>query len=188
MDELRGSLTPRPLQPANRRGSALRGASALLCVAALALLLTSCAGQTGPAWADSFESSDALARAVIAAYNAGDTAVLMRYALTEHELRTTVWPHLPASRPAVGMSWDYFWRDHAQRTRGYLLTLFAKHARQAYELTGLTFDGRAAYGPVTIHRAPAVDVMTAAGARRLRLFGSMAEKDGRWKLYSYVAD
>lgn len=153
-----------------------------------ALIAAGCARPRAVTLQDGFDSPESLAGAVLAAYAAGDAEALMRYALTEHELRTAVWPHLPASRPDVGMDWDYFWRDHHQRNQGHLRTLLREHAGKRYELAGLSFDGRAAYGPVTIHRETALDLRTPSGAARLRLFGSMAEIGGRWKLYSFVVD
>lgn len=154
----------------------------------LSLLLTGCGTAPQPAWSDSYESPDALATAALAALAAADEPRLARLALSEQELRETVWPLLPASREDVGMPWAYFWREHAQRNTGYLKTVLAKHGGKGYELTRVDFDGRATYGDVTIHREPALDLQTAAGPQRLRLFGSMAERGGRWKLYSFVVD
>lgn len=179
-----------PLQPAVRRGGAFRGASAFLALAAAACVLAAgCgSGRRPHPWQNGFESADALSRAVLHAYNAGDAATLAAYALTEHELRTTIWPHLPASRPEIGMPWEYFWRDHAQRSVSHMQTLRNAHAGRGYELVAVSFAGRTAYGPVTIHKETALDVRAPGRPARLRLFGSMAELDGRWKLYSFVVD
>ncbi len=86
------------------------------------------------------------------------------------------------------MPWTYFWREHAQRNTGYLKTLLAKHGGKGYDLASVSFDGSTAYGDVTIYREPILDLRTASGPQRLRLFGSMAERGGRWKLYSFVVD
>jgi len=86
------------------------------------------------------------------------------------------------------MPWKYFWRDHAARSGAYFASLVAGHGGRRYRLTNVTFDGETTYGDVTIHRAPALDVESSGGSRRLRLFGSMAERDGRWKLYSFIVD
>lgn len=191
MDELRGPLSLPPLhRPADRRGGAFRGASAFLAgllLATAAVAGGGCAARPS-AWENSFDSAEALATAVLAAYNRGDAVALTRYALSEHELRTTIWPHLPASRPDVGMDWPYFWRDHAQRSGSHLKTLLQAHAGRGYQLVALSFDGRAAYGPVTVHREAAIDVRAPGRPARLRLTGSMVEWQGRWKLYSYVVD
>ena len=119
---------------------------------------------------------------------AGDTSRLARLALSERELRETVWPELPAARPEVGMPWEYFWRDHAQRNAGHLRSIVSQHGGRGYELAAVSFDGRDTYGAITIHKETALDLHTAAGPLRVRLFGSMAEMHGRWKLYSYVVD
>lgn len=86
------------------------------------------------------------------------------------------------------MDWEYFWRDHAQRSNAHLKTLLRAHAGRGYELEAVAFEGQTAYGPVTVHREAAIDVRSAGRPVRLRLTGSMVEWEGRWKLYSYVAD
>lgn len=159
-----------------------------LIVTLLSLLLTGCGTTPQPAWNHSFDSPEALATAALEALASADEPRLARLALSEEELRDTVWPALPASREEVGMPWNYFWRDHAQRNTGYLKTLLAKHGGKGYDLEAVSFDGRATYGDVTIHREPALDLRTVSGPQRLRLFGSMAERGGRWKLYSFVVD
>lgn len=168
-----------------------------LSAGSLVLILAGCGTSPQPAfspppapaaWSGAFDSAGALAAAVLERLAAGDRTGLAGLALSEHELRTTVWPALPASRPDVGMPWEYFWRDHDARSGAHLGALVARHGGRRYRLAGVTFDGEAQYGDVTIHRAPALDVDAAEGSSRIRLFGSMAERDGRWKLYSFVVD
>lgn len=165
--------------------------------ACLALILAGCGTSpqpafssrpTPPAWGGSFDSADALAAAVLERLAAGDRAGLAGLALSEHELRATVWPALPASRPDVGMPWAYFWRDHEARSGAHLAALVARHGGRRYRLANVTFDGERQYGDVTIHRAPALDVDAPDGSSRIRLFGSMAERNGHWKLYSFIVD
>lgn len=189
MDQLRRPLSLIPLHSADRRGGAFRGASARFAALVLSLAsLAGCAERDTAVWQNSFDSADALARAALAAYASGNEAALGRLALSEHELRTTVWPHLPASRPDVAMPWDYFWRDHAQRSTSHLRSLVNAHGGRGYDLVAVSFARRDAYGPVTVHKETALDLRTPGGPARLRLFGSMAELRGRWKLYSYVVD
>lgn len=147
-----------------------------------------CGSLPPPAWTGGFASPDALAVALLDGMRAGDARALEALALTEHELRTTVWPYLPASRPEVGMDWAYFWRDHAQRSASHLRTLVSAHAGRSYELVAVSFDGGVRYGPLTVSRAPVLDVRTPEGPARLRLSGSMSEMRGQWKLYSFVVD
>lgn len=165
-----------------------RPVSRALLASLLFTLLTGCGTAPQPAWRDSFESADALVTAALDAIAAADEPRLARLALSEAELRDTVWPSLPASREQVNMPWNYFWREHAQRNAAYLKMLLAKHGGKGYGLESLSFDGQTTYGDVTIYREPALDLRTASGPQRLRLFGSMAERGGRWKLYSFVAD
>jgi hypothetical protein len=163
----------------------LRRPLGIALAALFTLLLTGCGATPQPAWSNSFESADALARAALDALAAADESRLARLALSEDEM---VWPALPASREQVGMPWNYFWREHAQRNTGYLKTVLAKHGGKGYDLAAVSFDGQTTYGDVTIYRESALDLRTVSGPQRLRLFGSMAERGGRWKLYSFVVD
>lgn len=140
------------------------------------------------AWAAAFDSAEQLAAAALDRLAAGDRAGLAELALSEHELRASVWPALPASRPEVGMPWEYFWRDHAARSGAHLAALVSQHGGRRYRLANVTFDGETTYADVTIHREPALDVEAPGGSSRMRLFGSMAERNGRWKLYSFIVD
>lgn len=147
-----------------------------------------CGSSPQPAWTGAFQSAEGLAGALVHHMHTGDVRALETLALSEHELRATVWPHLPASRPEVGMDWNYFWRDHAQRSGGHLRTTAAAHAGREYELVAVSFEGQATYGEVTVHREPVLDVQAGGQITRVRLSGSMVERDGRWKLYSFIVD
>jgi hypothetical protein len=135
-------------------------------------------------------SPEAVAEAVLAALADGDREALQRLALTEEEFTRAVWPELPSSRPERNLTVDYVWGDLNQKSRGFLQTLLNEHGGQRYRLVSVDFDGGVTeYETFRVHRDSRVTVEDAAGERRdVRLFGSVLEADGRYKLLSYVID
>jgi len=66
----------------------------------------------------------------------------------------------------------------------------AAHGGQRFELVAVHFRGETTqYNTYLVHRKTELTVKGAAGTDlRLRLFGSTIEKDGRFKVFSYVVD
>jgi hypothetical protein len=154
---------------------------------ALLCCLAGC-GRPAPL-AHTFESAEAAAAAVLDAYARGDRARLLQLAVSEGEFRTHVWPELPAARPERNLPLAYVWSELRQKSDLGLATLLARHAGQRYSLLRLDFSGRTRYPGFVVHRRASVEVRDDNGReRRLRLWGSMIEQAGRWKVFSYVVD
>lgn len=137
------------------------------------------------------ESPEGVARAVLKGFNSRDIAGLQQLAITEHEFRKFVWPKLPASRPGRNIPWDYVWNDLQGKSTMQLQARV--HEWQPLvgaivvdvEFTGETTD----YETFRVRRKSAVTIRTPDGNEtRHRLFGSIVEQDGRYKVFSYVAD
>jgi hypothetical protein len=147
--------------------------------------------RTGAARFDHMQPSEhAAAEAVVRALAARDTATLESLAVSEGEFFDTVWPALPTSRPEFGMPPDYVWSDTHTKSRGYL-----GQALQDYGGTLMTVQGVHFLGPTTDYGAFRIHAKTVVSVRHpdgrledLRLFGSLLETDGRWKVYSYIVD
>jgi len=136
-----------------------------------------------------YTSKDAVVEAFLAGLKARDRAAVARLALTETEFRKHVWPALPASDPAVGMPLEYLWKDMAQKNEGFASQLMAEHGGRDYRLVVVTFSGVTTdYGAFKVHRKTTLDLTGPGGPITLRLFGSMIESGGRWKIYSFVVD
>jgi hypothetical protein len=137
-----------------------------------------------------FASLDDLGAEVVRRVAANDAAGLARLALTETEFRDHVWPHLPVSRPDRNVPFDYVWGQQRQRSDGFLRETMARHGGRAYTFLGLRFAGEASeYGPVTVRRDSVLHVRTPDGDETdVRLFGSVLEQGGRYKVYSFVVD
>ena len=153
------------------------------------LLAIGSACQSTPPLAHAFRSSESLANEVLDAFARKDRTRLEQLALGESEFRDHVWPDLPASRPERNLPFSYVWGDLHQKSRIALATALAKHGGKRYVLKHVTFAGESRYDHYLVHRAAAFDVVdTSNTAVTLRVAGSFLEKDGVWKVFSYVVD
>ena len=136
-----------------------------------------------------FRNPEALAAAVLEAMAGGDRATLERLALDEREFRDHVWPDLPASRPERNLPFSYVWGDLRQKSSNRLTATLAEQRGQRYRLRGVRFAETTPYAHYLVHRDSAFDVVDASGAESsLRLCGAFLQKDGVWKVFSYVVD
>ena len=158
----------------------------LLTAALLCLSLAACARPIP----NSQASVDALAQAVLDAVAARDEAALRRLALDEQEFREHVWPELPASRPERNMPFSYVWTDLRTKSDAGLSGVLLSHGGRTYTLDRIRFGGSTTqYRTFVVHRESAIEVHDGDGRREtLQLFGSVIEKDGRFKVFSYVVD
>ncbi len=172
-------------------GFFVRGlAAALLIVMIGPLGTTGCGASSTPVPLEpAFSSKDAVVEAALTALAARDGATLASLVLSESEFRKHIWPGLPASHPKVGMPLDYVWTETSQKNANYLAQLLAEHGGRDYKLIVVTFGGETTdYGRFRVHRETTLDVRGPAGPVTLRLFGSLVESGGRWKIYSFVVD
>jgi len=137
-----------------------------------------------------FGSAEDAGRAVLEAVAQRDVQTLRLMPLTEHEFRTVVWPELPASRADVSLPFAYAWGTLAQNSAGSLAQILDRYGGQQYELTSVRVSGDVTAHPsFTVHRKVELAVRNAQGEPgRLRLFGSLLERQGQWKIFSYVVD
>lgn len=159
-----------------------RGAAAVVTVLAAACNST-------PPLANTRASAEALAAAVLDALARGDRAALDGLALSEQEFRDHVWPDLPAARPERNLPFSYVWGDLNQKSRNRLSATLRARTGERYELQRVTFAGVTEYPTYKVHRDATFHVRDAAGAEsEIRVCGSMMEKGGAWKVFSYVVD
>lgn len=137
-----------------------------------------------------FPSPEALSEAVLAALAERDADTLANLALSELEFRTAVWPDLPSSRPERGVPFDYAWGDLHQKSTNALQRLVTRHGGQRYELVRVRFAGETTpYRTFQVHRETVLDVRDEEGNNlTVALFGSLLERDGEYKLFSFVVD
>ncbi len=136
------------------------------------------------------ESPEAVARAVIAGMGAGNFDALKHLAVTEAEFRDIVWPRLPASRPERNLPMEYVWSDHMAKSDANLRARLAGWQDRGFVLVALTFKGGTEdYGTFKVHRETVLVLKDRdAHEQTGRLFGSIIEHKGRFKVFSYIVD
>lgn len=136
------------------------------------------------------ESPEAVARAVVAGLATGDLEALRRLALSEAEFRDLVWPMLPASRPERNLPLEYVWNDLATKSDANLRARLGGWQDRGFVLVSLTFKGGTEdYGTFKVHRETVLVLKDRDGREQSgRLFGSIIEHKGRFKVFSYVVD
>jgi hypothetical protein len=136
------------------------------------------------------DSPEAVARAVITALAAHDVEALRKLALTEDEFRGVVWPRLPASRPERNVPWDYAWNDLHAKSSAQLQARVRGWKDRGFDVVRVAFEGETSeYDTFRVRRKSVLTLRDRDGQEtRGRLFGSVIEQDGRYKVFSYVVD
>jgi hypothetical protein len=135
-------------------------------------------------------SAEALGGAVLEALARRDTQALHALALTEREFRDHVWPDLPAARPERNLPFSYVWGDLRQKSDQALQETLGRVGGTSLTMVAVTFAGETTrYHSYRVHRDTTLRVRDAGGrVHDLRVFGAALEKDGAWKVFSYVVD
>jgi len=159
----------------------------LFSVLALVTALAAC-GRVPPL-VDTYPGAESLAEAVLEALARKDRSALEGMALSEREVRDHVWPELPASRPERNLPFSYVWGDLHQKSLGALSETLARHGGRRYDLVRVTFNGQTDYQSFRVHREAAFHIRDTAGQEQtIRVCGSFIERDGAWKVFSFVVD
>jgi hypothetical protein len=140
-----------------------------------------------PPLANIHASANDVAVAALDALARRDRAALESLALSETEFRDHVWPELPAARPERNLPFSFVWGDLHQKSLLALGGTLAAHGGRRYTLVGVTSSGRTSYNSYTVHRETTLRVKDPSGELTdLRICGSMLEKGGAWKIFSFV--
>jgi hypothetical protein len=134
-------------------------------------------------------SPEALARQFLKALAAKDLTKLRQLRITKDEFCQSVWPELPSSR-IQNLSCDFAWDQATLRSEGGLYDLLPRHSGKRYELISVRFpNGVDTYSGYKILKEPQLVVKDESGHQQeVRLFGSMLEMNGQFKLFSFVTD
>lgn len=143
-----------------------------------------------PPLGQTFDSLSGLSGTVLDHVANGDIDELRELALNEVEFRSVVWPELPSSQPDRGVPFDYAWGDLSQKSSNALRRLVANAGGQQFTLEGIEFTGETThYDTFLVHRDSLLVVRDEEGVeQRLRFFGSVLERDGEYKIFSFVVD
>ena len=156
-----------------------------LLLAAVLVVVTAC--RAAPSLSHAHPSAESLAAAVLDGVARRDRAALATLALDDREFRDHAWPDLPAAQPERNLPYSYVWGDLHQKSEMSLGRVLGEYGGQHFTLLGVDFDAVTPYSTYRVHRGTRLRVRHASGNESIiRVCGSMLEKDGRWKLFSYV--
>ena len=140
-----------------------------------------------PPLMNAHSSPSSLATALLDALARRDRTTLEAIALNETEFRDHVWPELPAARPERNLPFSYVWGDLHQKSDQALAGVISREGGRRYDLVGIRFAAESDYRTYRVHREATLRVRDASGSELdLRVCGSMLEKGGAWKVFSYV--
>lgn len=169
------------------RGQAWRWVLGLVLVGA-SVISPACSPRV--ALSHTVESLEEVARAVLLGLQRRDAGALRAISLSENEFHTLVWPKLPTSRPERNVPWDYVWKDLHSKSRLQLVARVNQFQDRGFQVVGVRFAGDTTdYETFRVHRATTLTLRDRDGHETTtRLFGSIIEQDGRYKVFSYVVD
>jgi hypothetical protein len=175
--------------PRFRRTDDAEGLKHLITAAAATMLVSGC-GSSTPLLSNTYPAPEALAAAVVDAVERRDAQALRSLALSEQEFREHVWPELPSARPERNLPFSYVWGDLRQKSEASLALTLTRHGGRKYTVVAVRNAGDTTrYPSYSVHRDTVLRIRDEAGAPAdVRLFGSMIQKDGGWKVFSYVVD
>lgn len=142
-----------------------------------------------PRISDSDASVEDLANRVLAGIYANDEQMLNACRITKAEFCQHVFPELPSST-LPNVSCDFTWDQATLKSLAGFQELLKKHAGKKYHLLAISYSGGIdTYRTYKVYNKPVVRVVDENGQEQdLRLFGSILEMDGRYKLFSFVID
>lgn len=188
MDQLRRDPVVAGLGTKTTRRAAL--AAALLALVALA----GCQGcratsASAPRSLTNAETSpDALARKFLSCLAADDLEAMKALRVSKDEFCRYVFPELPASK-MNNVTCDFVWDQATLTSMAGMKHMLDANAKRRYELVSVRFQGTERHQTYNVLQKPVVTVRDETGTEsEMRLFGSMLEMDGQYKLFSFVGD
>jgi hypothetical protein len=134
-------------------------------------------------------SAEALAGQVLEALRERDEPSLKNLVLTKEEFCNYVWPELPSSR-IKNLTCDWVWSSYGPSNAAGLRHILGVHGGNQYRLVRVRFArGTTEYESFKVHEDARVVVADSAGREReLKLFGSILDYEGQFKLFSFIID
>lgn len=130
-----------------------------------------------------------MAERVLEALAKQDEQSLKSLVLTKEEFCTYVWPELPSSK-IKNLTCDWVWDSFLPGDIAGLRQTLSMHGGKRYSLIRIRFvKGTTEYKTFKVHEGSRVVVKDDSGQEReFKLFGSMLELEGQFKLLSFVVD
>lgn len=173
-----------------------------ICIAILcSLFINGCAHEdgakqvelpasTGPrSLTNAAPSPQELARRFLRALAAEDVAAIKSLRLTKTEFCDYVFSELPSSK-VPNLSCDFAWDQATLRSDGGLYDLLPIYKGKKYEMVSLRFAGGSeSYQTYKVIKDTRVVIRDEHRVEKeVKLFGSILEMDGQYKLFSFVVN
>jgi hypothetical protein len=138
---------------------------------------------------NTYASAELLASRFLAYLARKDSESIKSLRITKQEFCDYVWPDLPSSR-LPNVTCDFVWDQAVLNSTSGLTEMLRDHEGKRYELISLKFaKGTEVYPSYKVHKETLLRVRDEKGEEQeLRLFGSILEMDGKFKLFSFVVD
>ena len=133
-------------------------------------------------------SQDALVRTFLRGLSASDTAALVRLTISRAEFGWLIYPNSPLSAPPYRLAPDLAWMQHAAASGTGLTRLLERLGGSGVQLLSWECEeGPLMEGANRVWRGCAVRFeRPGAEQQTLRLFSSIIERQGRFKILSYA--
>jgi hypothetical protein len=130
---------------------------------------------------------DELTARFVTAVSAGDTAAMHRLRVTAQEHNTIMWSEFPASR--LNHPADLAWRNVDARSVRDAARIRREYAGATYDVAGTSCrDGVTEYETFRVHSDCWVTLRRTGSRFDAKLFGSVVEMDGRFKVIGIRTD
>ncbi len=128
----------------------------------------------------------ALAESVLRAVRFGDRVALERLRFTRDEFCRVLWPALP---PTPNLSCEWAWSAYAPQDVEGIHRVLKEHGGRDYTLLRVEPRRVVSYGDVRVYEHVRLIVMDETGQERaVRLFGSICELRGTFRLCSFILE
>ena len=131
-------------------------------------------------------SMDALARAIVGAFHAESVDSMLALCVNSKEFREILWPEFPQSRPATSVRWDDAWQILWGRLNGGSVASVRENGGHVYTLVRVERTAATVqYKNFKLHNGITLVLKDDEGqVKRLSWIRSVAERKGRFKIYS----
>jgi hypothetical protein len=135
-------------------------------------------------------SPDELVRRFLDGVASNDLDAVLELAITREEFDRYVWPELPASEPERNLPADFVWGMTNGRGQVKIRSSMAAIGGRQLGLEDFRFTGGVEeYETYRLHRNTLLHLRDEEGKLQvIRLFGSVLELDGQFKIFSFNHD
>jgi hypothetical protein len=135
-------------------------------------------------------SAERLAREFLRAVSSNDSASIRRLVVNRAEFAWLYYPHTRFTKPPYELDPDLLWLQLNESSEKGIVRALRRYAGSSLRFEALVCpDSGAIEGPNRVRIGCQVRFANAdSAARTMRFFGSLLERDGRWKIISYAND